>query len=124
MGFPIVLCTFEIEPHTYSHHISSFPNGLLGHIILVLLTTPQQDRYPSISCTISFPIYRLSSIHLPNTKTHPWGPHPPPVLFHNLCPNMPIHLFTGAPISISIYSTQIILYLFGNFKNPLFPTFT
>ena len=62
---------------------------------MVLLTASPQFRYPSISSTISFPISRLSSIHLPNTKTHPWGPHPPPVLFHNLRPNMPIHLTLG-----------------------------
>jgi hypothetical protein len=111
MGFPIVLCTSEIEPHTSSHHISIFPNGLLGHIISVLLTTPQQDHYPSISCTISFPIYRLSSIHLPNTETHPWGPHPPPVLFHNLHPNMPIHLSLGHPF-LYLYTQPKLFFIY------------
>jgi hypothetical protein len=124
MGVPIVLCTSENEPHTYSHHIARFPTGLPGSIIPFLLTAPPQYHYPSISSTIYFPICRLSPIHLPNTKTHPWGPHPPRVFFQKLVPSQANPSFTRAPISISAYPTPIILYLFGNCKNPLFSTFT
>jgi len=88
IGILDILFTFENEPHTYSYHIANLPNGILSHIILhlVLLTVPPQFYYPSISSAISFPIYRLSSIHLPNTETHPWAPHPTLVLFHKLVP--------------------------------------
>jgi hypothetical protein len=122
MGVSIVLRTSENEPHTSSHNFSSFPNGFPGHIISVLLTAPSQYHYPSISSIISLPICILFSIHLPNTKTHRWGPHPPPALFHKLTPSHAKPSFTRAPISVSAYSTQIILYLFGNCKNPFVST--
>jgi hypothetical protein len=100
------------------------------------LTAPPQYHYPSISSTISFPICRLSSIHLPHTETHPWGPHPPPVLFHNLHPNRPSHLSLGHPflylytqpklffISLVIVKILCFQHLLSFFSSPLMTFFS
>jgi hypothetical protein len=85
MGFLIILCISKNQQHTLYPHFASFPKWTprLSHHS-ASLTAPSQYHSPSISSTISFPICELSSIHLPHTKTYPWGPHPPPVL-HATC---------------------------------------
>jgi hypothetical protein len=51
------------------------------------------------------------------------GPPPSTSSPSNLRPHWPKPYCTGAPISISVHSSQIILYSFGNCTNPLFPSF-
>jgi hypothetical protein len=124
MGVPIVLCTTKNKPHTSSHHFSIFPNGLPGYIILVL--------FDCTFCSIINPPFHPQSVF-------PSADFPPFIyLIHKPTHGGPtLHQFssqlvasqakpsrTGAPISVSVHSSQIILYLFGNCKNPLFPAFT
>jgi hypothetical protein len=111
MGVPIVFHYVANQPHTHSPHFASFPTGLPDYLFKVLfLTTPPQYHEPSISSTISFPSANFPSFHLPYTETHPWGPHPPPVLQAN-CALLGQPCYIGAPVSVVVHLSQSILYL-------------
>jgi hypothetical protein len=80
-------------------------------MISVLLNASLWYHYSSISSTINFPTCRLSSIHLPNIETHPWGPHPPLVPFHNLCPHRPSHISLGNPF-LFLYTQPKLFFIY------------
>jgi hypothetical protein len=89
----------------------AFPNGLPSHLISVILTTPLQYHYLSISSTIIFHICRFPSIHLPHTETCPWGPHPPLVLFRKLHPHRPSHLTLGH-LFLYLYTQPKLFFIY------------
>jgi hypothetical protein len=63
------------------------------------------------------PSANFPSFHLPHTKTHPWGPHPPPVLQENCALPGPTILHWGThfyictllPKLFFIYCTNVIV---------------
>jgi hypothetical protein len=56
-----------------------------------------------------YPSSNFPSFHLPHTKTHPWGPHPPPILQENCALPGPTILHWGTRFYIC---TLIPYYLF------------
>ena len=76
MGVPIVFHHVANQPHTSSPHFASFPQGLPDHRFMVMfffLPAPQQDHEPTISSTISLPIYEPISISPTSYRNPPMG---------------------------------------------------
>jgi hypothetical protein len=68
-----------------------------------------------------FPSANFPSFHLPHTETHPWGPHPPPVIQANCALPGPTISHWGTRFCIC---TLIPNYSLFTVQTPLFPVVT
>jgi hypothetical protein len=112
MGVPIVLHSVANQPHTPSPHFASFPTGLPDYLFKVLFfTAPPQYHKPSISSTISLPIYKFPFISPTSYRNPPMGPPPYTSFSEQIVPysSNPCHI--GAPVSVFVHLSQVILYL-------------
>jgi hypothetical protein len=67
------------------------------------------------------PSANFPSFHLPHTETHPWGPHPPPVLRANCALPGPTISHWGTRFCICTLIPNYSLFIV---QTPLFPAVT
>jgi hypothetical protein len=111
MGVPIVLFTTENNPHTSSHHVASFPNGILGYIISVLF-----ECASVVSLTLHFIHNQFShlqiSLHSFTSYINPpISPPPSTSSLHNLLPHRPSHLALGHPF-LYLYAHPKLFFIY------------
>jgi hypothetical protein len=123
MGVSIVLHHVVNQPHTPSPHFSSFPKWtprLSLHnsfFLLHLCSIMNPPFHPQSVC----PSTNFPSFHLPHTKTHPWGPHPPPFLQAICILPEPTILHRGTRFCICTLIPNYSLFIV---QTPLFPAVT
>jgi hypothetical protein len=86
------------------------------YFLLHLRSIMNPPFHPQSVC----PSANFPSFHLPHTETHPWGPHPPPVLQANCALPGPTILHWGTHFCICTLIPNYSLFIV---QTPLFPAF-
>lgn len=92
----------------------AFPHGLPDHRLMLQFFLPAhpQDHEPSISSTISLPIYELIFISPTSYITSPMGP-PPFISFpRNCCPARGTHFTLGHPFLYFVHLSQNLFIIY------------
>jgi hypothetical protein len=110
MGVSIVFHHVVNQPHTPSPHFASFPTrtpqfSLYGSF----LPAPPQYHEPSISSTISLPIYKPTFISPTSYINSPMGPPPFISLPSTLCPTWATHITLGHSFLYLYISPQLFV---------------
>jgi hypothetical protein len=125
MGVLIVLHSVVNQPHTHSPHFSSFPTGLPDYLFKVLFfTAPPQYHEPSISSTISLPIYKFPFISPTSYRNPPMGPPPSTSSPSKLCPTWANHITLGHPfLYLYTHPKLFFIYCTNAFVSSIYITF-